>query len=67
MKNYKCTDCKKFYNINKGTYDEEWGFHCVHCGGICTCYDIYGANCPIYEDKVRPEIDDIIINIEESK
>ena len=34
MRNYKCTDCKKFYNINKGTYDTEWGFHCVYCGGI---------------------------------
>ena len=34
MKNYKCTDCKKFFNINKGTYDEEWGFHCIHCGGV---------------------------------
>lgn len=40
-----------------------------------TCQDIDGANCPICEDKVRlldtimnePEIDDIIINIEESE
>jgi hypothetical protein len=34
VKNYKCTDCHKFYNIDKGTYDEEWGFHCIYCGGL---------------------------------
>jgi DNA-directed RNA polymerase subunit RPC12/RpoP len=34
MRNYKCTDCKKFFNIDKGTYDKEWGFHCIYCGGI---------------------------------
>ena len=34
MRNYKCTDCKKYFNINKGTYDKEYGFHCVYCGGI---------------------------------
>lgn len=34
MKNYKCTDCQKFFNINKGTYDQEWGFHCIYCGGL---------------------------------
>jgi DNA-directed RNA polymerase subunit RPC12/RpoP len=34
VRNYKCTDCKRFFNINKGTYDAEWGFHCIYCGGI---------------------------------
>ena len=29
-----CTDCHKVFNINKGTYDSEWGFHCIYCGGI---------------------------------
>lgn len=34
MNNYKCTDCNRYFHIDRGTYDEEWGFHCVYCGGI---------------------------------
>lgn len=31
---YKCTDCKEMFVLDRGTYDKEWGFHCVYCGGI---------------------------------
>lgn len=39
MAKWKCTDCSNMFDIDQGTYDHEWGFHCIYCGGL----DVYGV------------------------